>query len=153
MSKNRFSKILVPIDGSKESIDAAILAMDIAKRYGAEISVVHVVNINQYIQAIGLYTVSYPDSVKKVIEGAKQEAAGWFAEIQKAAEQYGVKARSEVIETPFSVVAGIVDYAEHNKADLIVIGTRGRSGFTKLLLGSVASGVITYAPCPVVVAR
>ena len=114
---------------------------------------VHVININQYIQAIGLYNVSYPESLRKSIEAAKQEASDWFAGIQKKAEQNSVKAKLDVLETPFSTVGGIVDYAEHNNIDLIVIGTRGRSGFTKLLLGSVASGVITYASCPVVVAR
>jgi nucleotide-binding universal stress UspA family protein len=153
MSNSRFSRILVPVDGSKESAHAAAIAIDIAKRYNAEISVIHVININQYVQAIGLYTGSYPESLKKSIEGAKQEASSWFMQIQKEAEQNDIKATMEVIETPFSTVGGIVDYAEHHKIDLIVIGTRGRSGFTKLLLGSVASGVITYASCPVVVAR
>jgi nucleotide-binding universal stress UspA family protein len=51
------------------------------------------------------------------------------------------------------VLPAIVDYAEKNKVDLIVVGTRGRSGFTKLLLGSVASGVVTYASCPVMVVK
>jgi nucleotide-binding universal stress UspA family protein len=50
-------------------------------------------------------------------------------------------------------VVPAVDYAEKNKVDLIVVGTRGRSGFTKLLLGSVASGVVTYASCPVMVVK
>jgi nucleotide-binding universal stress UspA family protein len=52
-----------------------------------------------------------------------------------------------------SVVATIVEYAVSEKADVIVIGTRGRSGISKMLLGSVASGVVTYAPCPVVVVK
>jgi nucleotide-binding universal stress UspA family protein len=46
-----------------------------------------------------------------------------------------------------------VDFAEENNIDLIVIGTRGRSGFKKLLLGSVASHVVTYAHCPVLVVK
>ena len=52
-----------------------------------------------------------------------------------------------------SVEGAIVSYAEEENIDLIVIGTRGRSGFTKLLLGSVASKVVTYAHCPVLVVK
>ena len=47
----------------------------------------------------------------------------------------------------------VVDYAESNNIGLIVVGTRGRSGFKKLLLGSVASGIVTYAHCPVMVVK
>lgn len=65
----------------------------------------------------------------------------------------GVKLRTEVVASPTSVVPAIVDFADENKVDLIVVGTRGRSGFTKLLLGSVASGVVTYASCPVMVVK
>jgi nucleotide-binding universal stress UspA family protein len=52
-----------------------------------------------------------------------------------------------------SVVAALVNYADEEEADLIIIGTRGRSGIGKMLLGSVASGVVTYAPCPVLVVK
>jgi nucleotide-binding universal stress UspA family protein len=47
----------------------------------------------------------------------------------------------------------VVDYAESNNIGLIVVGTRGRSGFKKLLLGSVASYIVTYAHCPVMVVK
>ena len=61
---------------------------------------------------------------------------------------------SDVVVANKSVVAEIVShYAESNNIDLIVIGTRGKSGFKKLLLGSVASGVVTYAHCPVLVIK
>ena len=52
-----------------------------------------------------------------------------------------------------NIAGGIVDYAEENDINLIVIGTRGRSGFKKLLLGSVASHVVTYAHCPILVVK
>jgi nucleotide-binding universal stress UspA family protein len=58
-----------------------------------------------------------------------------------------------MVASPTSVVPAIVEYAEKNRVDLIVTGTKGRSGFTKLLLGSVASGVVTYASCPVMVVK
>ena len=52
-----------------------------------------------------------------------------------------------------SAEATIVDYAESQNINLIVVGTRGRSGFSKVLLGSVASKVVTYAHCPVLVVK
>jgi nucleotide-binding universal stress UspA family protein len=64
-----------------------------------------------------------------------------------------VKLRREIIVNSRSLVGAIVDYAEHKGIDLIVIGSRGLSGFKKLLLGSVASGIVTYAHCPVLVVK
>ena len=63
-----------------------------------------------------------------------------------------IQLRTELI-TSASAVGGILGFAEKENIDLIVIGTRGRSGFKKLLLGSVASGVVTYAHCPVLVIK
>jgi nucleotide-binding universal stress UspA family protein len=65
-----------------------------------------------------------------------------------------IQFKSEIIEDPISRVgSAIVDYAESENVDLIVIGTRGRTGFKKMLLGSVASDVVTYAHCPVMVVK
>ena len=153
MDKHEFSKILVPIDGSDESMEAARLAIGVAKRFNAHVAVINVVNIDQYLQALGVYRVNYPDTLKKKIDEARQEASKWFTEIQGSAEQEKVTVTADVIDTPLSVVGGIINHAEREKADLIVIGTRGRSGFAKLLLGSVATGVVSYAPCPVMVAK
>jgi len=52
-----------------------------------------------------------------------------------------------------SIAGTIVEFAENQNIDLIVVGSRGRSGFTKLLLGSVASRIVTYASCPVLVVK
>ncbi|MFL6316911.1 MAG: universal stress protein, partial [Nitrososphaeraceae archaeon] len=61
--------------------------------------------------------------------------------------------KTEIIDTQMSVEGTIAEYAESEGIDLIVIGTTGRSGFKKLLLGSVASGVVNYATCSVLVAK
>jgi nucleotide-binding universal stress UspA family protein len=63
------------------------------------------------------------------------------------------KIKTDVITTPLSIVSAILRYAQKDDADLIIIGTRGITGFRKLLVGSVASGVVTYAHCPVLVIR
>lgn len=153
MAQQKISKIVVPIDGSKNSMEAADYAVKMAEKYGSEVSAVHVVNIDQYLQSLGLYRISYPDSIKKKIDEARAEAQKWFTEITRNAEQRKVRIKTDVIDSPLSVVAAIVNYADREKADLIVVGTRGRSGISKMLLGSVASGVVTYAPCPVLVVR
>ncbi|MDP9290179.1 MAG: universal stress protein [Thermoproteota archaeon] len=87
------------------------------------------------------------------MEDAKKEAQAWFDKVQKEADENNVKLRREIIVNSRSIVGAVVDYAEHEGADLIVIGSRGLSGFKKLLLGSVASGVVTYAHCPVMVVK
>jgi len=58
-----------------------------------------------------------------------------------------------VVVSPISITGSIVQYAERENIDLIVVGTRRRSGFKRLLLGSTASGVVTHAHCPVMVVR
>ena len=153
MAQQKISKIVVPIDGSKKSMEAADYAVNMAERYGSEVSVVHVINIDQYLQSLGLYRLSYPDSLKKKIERAKVQAQRWFTKITTDADRRKVRVKTDVIDSPLSTVAAIVNYADREKADLIVIGTRGRSGVSKMLLGSVASGVVTYAPCPVLVVK
>jgi nucleotide-binding universal stress UspA family protein len=60
---------------------------------------------------------------------------------------------AETILDVASAADSIVNFAESKKADLIVIGTKGRTGLKRLLLGSVASGVVTHASCPVLVTR
>jgi nucleotide-binding universal stress UspA family protein len=64
-----------------------------------------------------------------------------------------VTVKTEVLIKYTSVVKEIVEYAENNKVDMIVIGSRGMAGFKKLLLGSVANGVVTYSHCPVLVVK
>ena len=147
------SKIVVPIDGSKNSMEAAGYAVKMAEKYGSEVDVVHVINLDQNLQLLGIYRLSYPDPIKKKIEEARVEAQKWFTEIIRTAEKRRVRIKANVIDSPMSVVAALVNYVDQEKADLIVIGTRGRSGIGKMLLGSVASGVVTYAPCPVLVVR
>jgi nucleotide-binding universal stress UspA family protein len=61
--------------------------------------------------------------------------------------------QTDVIVATKSIVAEIVGYAESENVNLIVIGTRGRSGLKRMFLGSVASGVVTYAHCPVLVVK
>jgi nucleotide-binding universal stress UspA family protein len=90
-----------------------------------------------------------------IIENANQQARDWFNRIEDMikVKNPNIKVSTKVILTGIAVYGEIIQYADQENIDLIVIGTRGRSGVKKLLLGSTASGVVTYADCPVLVTK
>ena len=94
-----------------------------------------------------------PPVAAQYMDLAKKSAEKWVRDIVKEGETAGLKVRGEIIENVPSVVQSITDYAAEWKTDLIVMGTRGLSGFKKLLLGSVSSGVLSHATCSVLVVR
>jgi len=150
-----FAKILVCVDGSESSIKAAGYAIEVAKKHNAQLVALNVV-VSQlgYAYSSGAFGLAgTPGAINDILINARKEAQKWFDEVEKKAAAQGVKVKAEIIASPTSVVPAVVDYAEKNGIDLIVTGTKGRSGFTKLLLGSVASGVVTYASCPVMVVK
>jgi nucleotide-binding universal stress UspA family protein len=94
------------------------------------------------------------ESVRKIMEEAKRESDPWFTRIRnEMSPESAVKLHTKIIMSPKKVSGIIVDYAENMSVDLMVVGTRGRSGFKRLLLGSVASDIVTYAHCPVLVVK
>jgi nucleotide-binding universal stress UspA family protein len=156
MSSNQlFSKILVPIDGSEPSFHAAHIASNIANTFNSEIIVLYVVvapSPSEYANLTGLVT---PKQIDMIIEHTHQQARDWFNRIEDMIKEKNpkIKVSTKVILTVIAVYGEIIQYAEKENIDLIVIGTRGRSGVKKLLLGSTASGVVTYADCPVLVTK
>jgi nucleotide-binding universal stress UspA family protein len=90
-----------------------------------------------------------------IIENAHQQARDWFNRIEDMikVKNPNIKVSTKVILTGIAVYGEIIQYADQENIDLIVIGTRGKSGVKKLLLGSTASGVVTYAACPVLVTK
>jgi nucleotide-binding universal stress UspA family protein len=96
-----------------------------------------------------------PKQIDLIIQNAKEEAKDWFKRIENMINEnnLNVKMSTKVILTQVAVYGEIIQYAEKESIDLIVIGTRGRSGMKKLLLGSTASGVVTYSHCPVLVTK
>jgi nucleotide-binding universal stress UspA family protein len=90
-----------------------------------------------------------------IIENAHQQARDWFNRIEDMikVKNPNIKVSTKVILTGIAVYGEIIQYADQENMDLIVIGTRGKSGVKKLLLGSTASGVVTYTACPVLVTK
>lgn len=147
-------RILVPVDGSKPSIDASVQAIDIAKYLDAELIALYIVSPDiRYDYMEDIITPRLPRALKDVMMIAMQKGERHVKKVQQRASQKKVKVKTDVVIGVSSVVKEIVGYAEKNKIDMIVIGSRGLSGIKKMLLGSVASGVVTYSHCPVLVAK
>jgi nucleotide-binding universal stress UspA family protein len=158
--KRKFSRILVATDGSETSMRAAEYAIAIAtekkEENNALLIAIHVLPSQVgYAYSSDIYGLATSTSISEFLESIKKEAEKWFDKIKQKADDINkkIQLKTEVVATDRSVVGAIVEYAEHENIDLIVIGTRGRSGFKKMLLGSVASGVVTYAHCPVMVIK
>ena len=147
------SKIMVGIDGSKESVNAADYAIAIAKRHNAELIAVNVLTSDIGYAYSSPGVENPPLTIREVILLAEDEVKKWFDDIKNSADENGIQFRSEIIMAKRSAVSTMLDYAEEQNINLIVVGTRGRSGIKKMLLGSVASGLVTYAACPVLVAK
>jgi nucleotide-binding universal stress UspA family protein len=141
-------KIIVPLDGSDWSFRAAKYAIKVAKMANAEIIFMHAVVNPPYgdPRSAGIMITAY-------IKEARELAELWYVKAGNMASNEGVKFVAETILDVASAADSIVNYAESKKADLIVIGTKGRTGLKRLLLGSVISGVVTHARCPVLVTR
>jgi nucleotide-binding universal stress UspA family protein len=146
-----FSKMLVAIDGSDASMDAADYAIFISKEYNAELLyALHVIHPAEVDLSFGQIKEMPPSSY--YIVNINKEAQKYLDKVKLRANEKNVQIKTEVIAST-NVAGGIVDYAEDKDVDLIVVGTRGKSGFKKVLLGGVAGNVVTYAHCPVLVVK
>jgi len=152
--KAKISKELAPIDGSELSIDAADYAVLIAKQNNAQLIALHVIRSEEaYQYASNLTEVVTPTSVDSMVQKVKQDSQKWFDTIEQKSNANNVQLKTDIMVSPNSTAGTIVDYAEREGIDLIVLGTRGRSGFKKLLLGSTASDITAYAHCPVMIIK
>ncbi len=146
----KFRRIVVAFDGSRDSVKAVQLACSLAGKYGSGVSVVHVYASPTvaFSAASGVPIPNYGD----LEEAAKETGQKVLSRGVQIATAAGVKAEGELLEAS-SVVEALVKFATDERADLIVVGTRGMTGFKKLILGSVSSGLVSHSPCPVLVAR
>jgi nucleotide-binding universal stress UspA family protein len=153
LAHRKISNILVAIDGSEYSFKAAEYALALAKSFESQLYAITVT----YIPA------SNPISQKEVLNKSLTEdnidnnnmkdAGNWFENFTQNAKENNIQLKTELINSARPVDYVILEYAEEQKIDLIVVGTRGRTGFKKLLLGSIASSIVTYAHCPVTVIK
>jgi nucleotide-binding universal stress UspA family protein len=143
-----FKRILVPTDFSAPSDAALECARSVATRFGASLHLLHVAE-DPY-RAMYSAEVYVPE-----IEGLREE----ILDIALGRLKHRVTPQdvSELHTTTAAVVgtpaSSIVEYAEAQDIDLIVMGTHGRGGMSHLLMGSVAERVVRTAPCPVLIVR
>ncbi len=138
-----FKRILIPIDGSEASQVAVDKGLTLARMLGARVKILFVVDTS-------IFKDIPPDELITTVRG-HMESKGWetFEDIEEKADDMG-------IEMEKSLVHGHPDeeiVKESENFDLIVIGTHGRSGIAKLLIGSITERVVKYAKCPVMVIK
>jgi len=142
-----FERILVPVDFSKHSERAVRVAAQLARRYGSTLEIVHVYEPIAYALPgdYSLFTAQQLDALRAELN--RQLAAMKDLAVASGASQ--VKTR--LSHGPCA--AGVCELAREGAFDLIVMGTHGRSGASRLLLGSVAERVLRSAPCPVLTVK
>ena len=141
------NKILVPLDGSTHSLKAFRAALDIAKNKNAKLNVITCLEKED----VGAWYIDKRTN-KKIMNDAKKFAKEFLIKLEKPAEKAGVPISFNVLETKSSANE-IVKFSNSHKVDLIVIGSHGKSGFNKFLLGSVSNKVSQMAKCPVMVIK
>jgi nucleotide-binding universal stress UspA family protein len=147
-SKIQMRKILVPIDGSECSLNAAKYAIKVAKDENADLFCVQVIASVPYGYA------SSPPAIDQYFKDIEEKAQSWFDKVRDMAKNEGIpELKTETFADVKSVIGSIIDYATSRDVDLIVIGTRGRTGLKRFLMGRVANGVVQHAHCPVLLVR
>ena len=145
-----YDHILIPTDGSDTANVAVDHAVDLAKQYGAELHALYVVDVDAVNFGLGTEQV---DRIRQGNFGEmtelKEKADEATDAVVSAAADHGVEVREEVrVGTPHDVIAG---YADSNDIDLVVMGSHGRSGVRRALLGSVTERVLRSTHVPVLV--
>jgi nucleotide-binding universal stress UspA family protein len=144
----------VAVDGSKPSIYASAQAIDMAKKLDAELIALYVVSPDtRYTYPEDTLTPGLSKAFKEILMIAMQRGEKNVNIVRQMAKDSNIKIKTDVVVGISSIVKEIIEYAHKNKIDIIVVGSRGLSGLKKMLLGSVASGVVTYADCPVLVVK
>ncbi len=143
--------ILLPTDGSECSGKAMAYALSFAKQYGARVVAVHVIDRRWEDQTRVTFAELGQDLTQKIRKGYEEEAGRILNDAAEVARKAGVPVETRTLTgIPFEE---IVRAGEELAADLIIMGTHGRTGMSHLLLGSVAEKVVRKAPCPVLTVR
>jgi nucleotide-binding universal stress UspA family protein len=143
-----YKKILIATDGSENSKKAIQSGIELASCTGADVHAIYVVSTRSRFGGIPQRGADWIRTIKSDLEEEGKKA---LDDAKKAAEEKGVNIETAIIEG--HPANEIIDYADKNGADLIVIGTLGKTGVNKFLLGSVAQNVVAHANSKVLVVR
>lgn len=141
-----FKKIVCPVDFSEFTDEILNCAVDIAKKYNAELHLIHIIpNLNYFTPYESFLT---PENLIAIERNIEKEVDKDFDKITKTLDM-SVK---KVVKTGVTFVE-IIDYIKTEGIDLVVMGTHGRSAIEHILIGSVAEKVVRKSPCPVLTIR
>jgi nucleotide-binding universal stress UspA family protein len=147
MARADWKRILCPIDFSDASRSALETAADLARRNGASLTLFHAYPVPGYTFPDGSFVAS-SKMLEELADQAKRHLDEWKA-IAAGLGVAAVDAATAVGEPAHEIVA----FAKEKGADLVVVGTHGRTGLQHALMGSVAERVVRKAPCPVLTVR
>lgn len=142
-----FKNILVPYDGSTYANRAFNKALDISKQHDSKLRVVACLDVAN----LGGWYIDKRIN-KDIMKKAKNLTEKLFSKLNDIAKKNSVPLESKIIESK-NTVKSILSFAESKKIDLIVMGSSGRGGFDKMLLGSVSNGVMQKAKCSVLIVK
>ena len=140
--------ILVPVDGNGSAQQAVEMTATLAKAHGAKVTLVSVIGPYPF-GGVGT-EVAY--GYEQYLEAATSEARRALDEAQAALSAVGVTAKAISLEAP-GVWRGILETAAQQGVDMIVMGSHGRSGLERMVLGSVTQRVLSHTKLPVLVVR
>jgi nucleotide-binding universal stress UspA family protein len=141
-----FKKILVPTDGSSLATEAALRAVHLAKSSGASLMILYVQGPYPYTSVIEVVPLGLDD----YMAAGRAEGLRAVDRIAAAAKEQGVAYEHLIVESG-QVADAIVEAARSAGADLIAMGSHGRSGVARLMLGSVAAKVLALSSTPVLI--
>jgi nucleotide-binding universal stress UspA family protein len=145
-----FSKILVCSDGSENAEHAVKTAVSLACKFGAEVVLVNVVNPAPLVAPYVMAVEAAPNT-EVLLEYAEDSQTTLLCKASEPFAQEGIKVKLRAeMGQPVDVILSVAD---EEKADVIVLGSRGLGGFQRLMLGSVSDGVLHHALCPVLIVR
>jgi len=145
-----YKRIIVALDGSETSTKALTAALNLARQGGGRVRLVHVVEELAYLGGFDPYGTSSGDLIKVIRENGAKVLSDGVAIAQAA----GVEADTVLYDNFGERLAEVMaDAARQWEADLIVVGTHGRRGMGRVLMGSGAEQIIRLAPVPVLVIR
>jgi len=142
-----FAKILVPYDGSGYSENAFEKSLEIAAKFESKLVALTVIQ-SKVSNSAGVSL----QRMQEIQDEEENTATIMLKKLEEKAKNRNVPLSIKIIHNPSSS-EGILNYADSNNIELIVMGSHGRTGFRKMILGSVASDVIGHSKCPVLITK
>lgn len=140
-----FSKVLVPIDGSENSLRALDAALLLSEKLGAKVTAIHV------MEDIPVLHIQSEKLLRQLLDAYKKESQKILLKCSEISARKGLSIDTKLLQG--NAGSAILDFCEKEKYDTIVMGSRGMGKFKELVLGSVSNKVVHHSSCPVMIVR